>query len=166
MKIKLLVILFWTVFGISNAQKTPTYSQFSVKIEKKTAKKINLTSHSKAKNYRTNLKNALANYGVNFAGKYIVAQWGCGSGCTESAIIDAKTGNVFFPNELQGVLAGGLSLGEHNMIEFKPNSNLLMIYGYAGFNFEEGKETQHGIYYYLWDGKKLKLLNFIKKKAN
>ncbi len=135
-----------------------------MKVEKKSAPKVNLSSNSKAKKYRTNLRNALANNEVNFAGKYIIAQWGCGTGCTESAIIDAKTGNVFFPNELQGVLAGGMSLGNHEMIEYRNNSNLLLIYGYAGSNFTEGKESQHGIYYYQWNGKELKLLKFIKKK--
>ncbi|MDD5150645.1 MAG: hypothetical protein PHC28_09200 [Flavobacterium sp.] len=163
---KAFILSIITMFSvITFAQKnTPKYSQYPAKVEKKTAKKVNLKSHSEAKFFRTNLKNALANAEVNFAGKYILAYWGCGSGCTQGAIIDVQTGNVFFPVELQGVYAGGLSLGEHDKLEYKNNSNLLVIYGYAGGGFNPETETQHGIYYYRWNGKAFKLLRFIKKK--
>lgn len=150
--------------GIISAQRVPTYSQYPAKVETKIAKKVNLKSHSEAKFYRTNLRKALANSGINFAGEYILTYWGCGSGCTQGAIIDAKTGNVFFPLELQGVYAGGLSLGEHEMLEYKKESNLLLIYGYSGSGFNPETATHHGIYYYLWNGKAFKLLKFIKKK--
>lgn len=163
---KVFILFIITLFSVVTfAQKTPTYSQYSIKVEKKTTKKVNLKSHSEAKFFRTNLKNALANSEVNFAGKYILTYWGCGSGCTQGAIIDAKTGNVFFPLELQGVYAGGLSLGEHDMLEYKNNSNLLVIYGYAGGGFKPEIATHHGIYYYQWNGKAFKLLKFIKKNV-
>ena len=32
---------------------------------------------------------------VNFAGKYCFVQWGCGSSCQLSAIIDAATGKIY-----------------------------------------------------------------------
>ncbi|MCX6220021.1 MAG: hypothetical protein NTZ69_03440 [Bacteroidia bacterium] len=149
---------------ITNAQDIPAYSNFPVKLEKKEAGKVNLSSHPKANNYRTNLKNALKNNEVNFAGKYIIAQWGCGTCCTETVIIDAKTGNVFFPVELQGVLAGGLAMGDHDMVEYKKDSRLLVIYGYAGSDDESSKESPLGISYYLWTNGELKLLKFVDKK--
>lgn len=164
-KARLIVLLFIAFSTICNAQKLPYYSQFPAKAEKKTAKKVNLESHSEAKFYRTNLKNALANSEVNFAGKYILTYWGCGSGCTQGAIIDVQTGNAFFPVELQGVYAGGIELGDHDMLEYKKNSNLLIIYGYAGRGFKSENKTQQGIYYYQWNGKAFKLLKFIKKNA-
>lgn len=163
-KIRLISFLFIAFNIICNAQKLPTYSQFSAKVEKKTAKKINLASHPEAKMYRTNLRNALANSDVNFAGKYILTYWGCGTGCRQGALIDALTGNVFFPVELQGVSAGGIELGNHEMLEYKKNSNLLIIYGYAGSGFESENKNQHGIYYYQWNGKAFKLLKLIIKK--
>lgn len=163
-KVKLIVLLFFVFSTITMAQKAPTYSQFPAKVENKTANKVNLQSHPEAKFYRTNLKNALANSDVNFAGKYILTYWGCGSGCRQGAIIDTQTGNAFFPVELQGVFAGGIELGNHDMLEFKKNSNLLIIYGYAGGGFKPETATQHGMYYYQWNGKAFKLLKFIKKK--
>ncbi len=156
------IILFFSI--IANAQNLPAYSNFTVKLEKKEAGKINLSSHPKANNYRTNLKNALKNKEVDFAGKYIIAQWGCGTGCTEAAIIDAKTGNVFFPVELQGVRAGGLAMGDHDMAEYKKDSRLLVIYGYAGSDDESTTESPLGISYFLWTNNELKLLKFVEKK--
>ncbi len=32
--------------------------------------------------------------GANFAGKYRVAEWGCGTACQNTAVIDLKTGNI------------------------------------------------------------------------
>lgn len=165
MKIKLTLLLFLTTCLTTLAQNTaPKYDEYPAKVEHKIARKINLKSHSEAKFFRTNLKRALTNSEINFAGKYILTYWGCGSGCTQGAIIDAQTGNVFFPLELQGVYAGGLSLGKHEMLEYKKNSNLLVINGYSGSGFNPEKATQHGIYYYQWNGKAFKLLKFIKKK--
>jgi hypothetical protein len=160
--ITFLIISFST---ICNAQSLPNYTQFPAKVENITAKKVNLASHPEAKFFRTNLKKALENAKINFGGKYILTYWGCGSGCRQGAIIDAKTGNVFFPLELQGIYAGGLSLGEHDMLEYKKDSNLLLICGYAGGGFNPETATQHGIYYYQWNGKSFKLLKFIKKNV-
>ncbi len=33
-------------------------------------------------------------HGPNFAGKFVVAEWGCGSGCQNHAIVDVETGLV------------------------------------------------------------------------
>jgi hypothetical protein len=35
--------------------------------------------------------------GVNFDGHFVVATWGCGTGCGQFAIVDAITGKVFAP---------------------------------------------------------------------
>lgn len=35
--------------------------------------------------------------GPNFAGHYIVIQWGCGTECLQYAIVDARTGRIFQP---------------------------------------------------------------------
>jgi len=43
------------------------------------------------------LRNGSEQPGPNFAGHYIVVQWPCGSPCEMMAIVDAKTGHIFFP---------------------------------------------------------------------
>ncbi len=35
--------------------------------------------------------------GPNFAGRYTVVVWGCGTGCAQMGVVDAKTGGVYFP---------------------------------------------------------------------
>ena len=160
---KLIVCFLLASFLTVNAQKLPTYNQFAVKTDSKTAQKVNLKSHPEAKMYRTNLKNAFINSKINFGGKYILTTWGCGTGCLQGAIIDGHTGSVFFPLELQGVSAGSISLGNHNSIEYRKNSNLLIIYGYKGSGFESENFAAHGIYYYQWTSSAFKLLKFVKK---
>jgi hypothetical protein len=46
--------------------------------------------------YRTAIREGLVN-GANFAGRYVVVKWGCGTGCTSFVIVDAKTGIVYDP---------------------------------------------------------------------
>lgn len=135
---KILLLTFITIFAAQIfAQKTPKHAQFQVPVESVTAKQINFTGNAKAKQFRTNLKEALAEGKINFAGKFIIAEWGCGSGCTQAAIIDAQTGKVFFPDVLWQVLAGSISLGEREMLEYKKDNRLLIIAGYAGMNGNE-----------------------------
>ena len=58
---------------------------------------VNLASHKEARRFRTNLRNS-AQEGPNFAGHYTVVTWGCGTACMVFAVVDARTGRVYFPN--------------------------------------------------------------------
>ena len=161
---KLILLILIALFSLpAFGQKTPTHSNYKVTVEKATAQKINLASHRKANQFRTNLKEALAEGKINFAGKFIIAEWGCGSGCTQAAISDAQTGKVFFPDVLWQVIAGDISLGEREMLEYKKDSRLLIIAGYGGMNGGDSDKFQHGIFYLEWTGTNFKLLKFIKK---
>ncbi len=44
--------------------------------------------------YRTRIREGAAK-GPNFAGRFTVVQWGCGSACVETVIVDAGNGTVF-----------------------------------------------------------------------
>lgn len=44
--------------------------------------------------FRTRLRWAAKNLKPNFAGRYILTTWGCGTGCLMGAVIDARTGRV------------------------------------------------------------------------
>jgi hypothetical protein len=46
--------------------------------------------------HRTAIRQSLAN-GPNFASHFVIAAWGCGTGCQEFVIIDASTGIVHDP---------------------------------------------------------------------
>ena len=45
--------------------------------------------------FRTRIREA-ARQPANFAGHYVLATWGCGAECVSFAIIDVKTGAVYF----------------------------------------------------------------------
>ena len=145
------------------AQKTPSFNQYSSKIEKAKTKTIDFSSHKNARTFRTNLKNALKD-GVNFAGHYILTTWGCGTNCSDSAIIDARSGKVFFPKELEGAGFGFCELNdETEPLVYKSNSRLLVLSGFKGGDLNSEK-TACGIYYFEWTGTSFKKVGFVKKK--
>jgi hypothetical protein len=108
-----------------------------------------------------------ANASPNFAGRYILATWGCGSDCTQLAIIDTKTGKVTHPvdattnvatNVHHELLEGGNTWHASGAIKFRPDSNLLVLIGMPGEDTDK-----RGISYFVWDGAKLTLVRFVKK---
>ena len=54
---------------------------------------VNFESNPDAKLFRTTITNQVEE-GVNFAGHYTVATWGCGTSCRGYAIVDVITGNI------------------------------------------------------------------------
>ncbi len=50
----------------------------------------------RARMFRTRLRED-AREGPNFAGHYTVVFWGCGTGCAQLAVVDARNGRVFWP---------------------------------------------------------------------
>jgi len=133
--------------------KTPGFADFPAGDRfsgKPAALKI---STPQARKYRTMLRDSVKD-GVNFAGHYIVGQWGCGGGCVQFAIIDAKTGDVFFPAFSVSVVAGAEEKMDEipEPLQFKPDSRLLVV---TGARNEKGG----GVYYYKWDNKQLSLIS-------
>ena len=50
----------------------------------------------RARMFRTRLSED-SRGGPNFAGRYTVVIWGCGTGCAQMGVVDAATGRVYFP---------------------------------------------------------------------
>jgi hypothetical protein len=159
-----MVIALFLAFGsIGFAQSTPTFTQYATRVEKIRNIKVNLKSHKNARMFRTNLRNA-AKEGVNFAGHYILATWGCGTNCSQSAIIDARNGRVFFPGELEGAGFGFCELpGDTEPIVYQANSRLLILNGFKGGDLEK-ENAPCGIYYLEWTGANFKQAGFVQKK--
>lgn len=61
---------------------------------------LDAKSHPYARRYRTVLSGQLS-AGPNFAGRYVIASWGCGTSCLAHAIIDANTGKVYVPKAIE-----------------------------------------------------------------
>jgi hypothetical protein len=114
-----------------------------------------------ARRFRTMLRIGAAR-GPNFSGHYTVVGWGCGTSCLEFAIVDAKTGKVFFPPGIPYIDGHSVALGpgeampEFITIRYRLDSRLLVLLGAPGED-----ESRAGITYLEWTGASLKQLCFI-----
>ena len=125
---------------------------------------LNLGSHAWARKYRTLLRQQIKEAGVNFAGRYTLASVGCGTGCSITAFIDARTGRAFFPKELAGWtgIVGDYEIpdGEESWT-YRPNSRLLRLVGRPNIGaIDEERYGASGIYYYEWSNQRLRLVKF------
>ncbi|MEQ9550042.1 MAG: hypothetical protein RIM23_10530 [Coleofasciculus sp. G3-WIS-01] len=102
---------------------------------------VDLTSHPQARRFRTVLRQG-AKQGPNFAGKYTVVTWGCGTSCQVVGIINAETGSVY-------ILDRPAEAG----VKFQLDSRLLVVNPPENFpdNEPDWMETR----YYVWDGTQL-----------
>ena len=96
--------------------------------------------------FRTRIREA-ATQPPNFAGRYVLATWGCGTECVSYAIIDAKTGAVYFGNKT--VCCWGMAVPD----DFEPvrgqlDSRLLVCTGLLN---EQGSNKAH--YYTFANGR-------------
>ncbi|MDQ3818749.1 MAG: hypothetical protein M3362_13865 [Acidobacteriota bacterium] len=165
MKIKILLLAgaLSAFSSVGLGQSVPTFNQYSVKAEKVRNVQVNLRSHKDARLFRTNLRRA-AKKGVNFAGHYILTGWGCGTNCADYAIIDARSGRVFFPRELAGAGFGFCDLPDDaEPIVFRPDSRLVILSGFKGGDLEKDN-SPCGVYYLEWTGTKLREIKFLQKK--
>ena len=102
--------------------------------------------------------------GPNFAGHYTIVRWGCGSDCRQFAIVDARTGTVYFPRELtqidSGPYIGDDPLASEESLQFRRDSRLLIA---VGRRYVGEKDRGIGKYYYRWQNNKLKLIDSLKR---
>lgn len=104
-------------------------------------------------------KRLLTKPGINFAGKYVVIMWGCGSQCVMMATVDAKTGGVYPPPlSEKGSLYVPLDNLSHMDIDFRPNSSLLALQN--GCRDVRDRKTC-GAYYFNWKGNRFVLVKFV-----
>ena len=81
-----------------------------------------------ARMFRTQLRRQAA-LGPNFAGHYTLALWGCGAGCANGAVIDARSGHVWFvPFSFEDVWEDGYIVCSHGS-DFEIASDLLIVQG-------------------------------------
>ena len=119
-------------------------------------------SQARARRFRTMIRREAAQ-GPNFAGHYTIVWWGCGTACIEFAIVDAKSGRVFFSSGLSYI--DGTFVGIHTSepepelttLRYRLDSSLLIVIGAP-----EERETRAGVTYYEWNGKHLNKLRFIR----
>ncbi|MEP6901291.1 MAG: hypothetical protein ABJA66_06045 [Actinomycetota bacterium] len=113
--------------------------------EKFSGKNAPLIIGKDEKTFRTRLREA-AKEKPNFAGHYILTTWGCGTTCLMGAVIDAKTGKVYWWNF--SVCCWEETDENFNPLEFRLNSRLIV---FSGLRNEEGDKGAH--FYKFENGK-------------
>lgn len=124
------------------AQKSdpPRFEKYSADVYAGKPAPLNLRSHRLARMYRTSIREQLQEEGINFAGHYTVAVMGCGTGCSITAIVDARNGKAYFPRALNGwsVEPGIYEFKEDEDVRaFRANSRLLKIIGAPRLSADE-----------------------------
>ena len=163
MKLLHLSVYLVMVTGSAAAQKVPNFSDHPAKVEKPHIQKIDFKLNPDARSFRTRLSEALKG-GVNFAGHFVVAGWGCGTGCTNAAVIDTFTGKIYWPDQFYNVDATYGDSYSDVQLDFKQNSRLLIIHGRPGTQKESGFAGPPGDYYYEWSNNQFRLITSVPKK--
>ncbi len=97
----------------SELRKKYGFDNYIVIVDKYSLSEKDLKYTKGTKEFKTRIKDALKGE-INFAGHCIFLEWGCGTGCQQSAIIDLKSKKVIFgPNSTTGYI-------------YYPNSSLLI----------------------------------------
>jgi hypothetical protein len=148
----LLIVAFLPVGSSWAADRAPSFPDFAVtNFFKGKPAEVDLSSDPKARRFRTQLRLQTAE-GANFAGQCRLAKWGCGTGCAEFAIVDCKTGKVYFSKELPYATWSGEWSDAEPGLHFRLDSRLLVL---KGAPLEGPKQ---GTFYYLWESNKLTLI--------
>lgn len=132
-------------------KKLPKFEDFPA-TEFSSNKKIivDINSDPIGRTYRSAIRGDVESFGINFAGKYSTADWGCGSGCQDGVIVDADSGHIY---RLPGVPMV-------NGYEARKNSRLLiqnpLTVGSGWMN------DWFKMRYWEWDGNSFKLLGMFK----
>ncbi len=107
----------------------------------------------RAREFRTRLRED-SRAGTNFAGHYAVVFWGCGTGCAQVAVVDVRTGRVYWPPvDYVDVPAPTDETPAAEHPNFRPDSKLLVL----ARNHYDGRGG-HTVYYYLFDRNRFRLL--------
>ncbi len=114
---------------------------------------VDLDSAPDARMFRTRLRAGAAE-GPNFAGDQTVVTWGCGTNCQVVAIVDARSGRVYFPGIISET---GLAFRRDSrlLIENPADSHDVRADERAPRPDDEGARLFGGPNFYAWNGTSL-----------
>lgn len=105
--------------------------------------------------FRTRIRGA-AKDKRNFAGEYILAQWGCGAECLTTVVISARTGKVY---SVPFSICCWSS--DVDAIEFRLNSRLLI---FRGMRDESEKDSEKDTHYYEFRNGRFRFIRTVKRQ--
>ena len=145
---------------VASAQtNVPKFDQFPATETFSGKPAVPMLKRAKDRLYRTMIRIEAAE-GPNFAGRYTVATWGCGSSCVGGALVDEMTGEIFdlpfsymgWGDEKYGDGTVGLAYG-FEPLSIRIDSRLFVFRGCP-----EDTKDRCGAYYYEWTGSQFKLI--------
>ena len=149
------IVLSLGLSAFAQGSRVPAFNQYPARVERVRAKAINFRGNPDARRFKTVLTESLHD-GINFAGHYIVATWGCGTACQIGAIIDARTGEVFWPKELAGIYTIF-----DEPIRHRANSRLLIVSQVPATKADLREDI-----YYDWKNNRLRLIRSVVHKTD
>jgi hypothetical protein len=155
-----LTILFSITICNGQIIKEFPFEKYPSKISSSKKAPLKLSSHKLGKTYRTAIKRQYTAGKIDFGGHFVIVLWGCGTGCSDGAMVDTKTGIIYsIPIDLNNSYRGG-NIEENHNIKYKADSKLFVCYS---SNREDENKLRLDYYYYSFD-EKLKKFNLIKKE--
>jgi hypothetical protein len=146
MRVHIAAIAFGVFANFANAQDSPTFDDCPATLQAKhTTPRLKFTD-ARSRQYKTVIRDA-AKGPINFAGRYILATWGCGAGCVMAAAIDAASGRV---TSLPFTVSDW-PLDVSEPLSYHADSCLLVVHG------SQNESAEHGTYYYTFDGTAFRL---------
>lgn len=143
-------------YSLADVAAAPRFEDYPVAIPRPAPPAKPRLASRDAREFATAIRQAAA-AGPNFAGRFALAVWGCGSACNDFAIIDARSGRVFFDPGLRAISVLHVDPGRepNGSLRFRPDSRLLVILGAPAED-----DARDGVAFYEWTGTALKLLRF------
>jgi hypothetical protein len=71
------------------------FDKFKVDTFRGRRAKVDYSSSKTARRFRSAINWSISKFGVNYAGYYNLARWGCGTNCINGAITDLRNGKVY-----------------------------------------------------------------------
>lgn len=157
----LLGICFTSVAPAISQEKPPDPKDYPVAARDRYKKKpvSPKIGTRRARTYRTVIREG-AKLGPNFAGRYTIVTWGAGLGTFSMAVVDAKTGNIYFP-PFRIVYGSGFGLpyiDDGSNPAWRIDSRLFAFIGRPDV-IDKGM----GLYVYSFDRGRFSLLHFEKE---
>ena len=146
------------IVDVQSQSRVPQFKDYPVR-ETYTGKTAPVVLMRNDRRWRTVLREA-SKEKPNFAGRYILTAWGCGTSCLMGAVIDAKTGKVYW---------WGFSIccwdevGDNfRPIEFRLDSKLIVFSG-----VRNEKDHDNGAHFYKFEnGRFVHLRSVLKPEPN
>jgi hypothetical protein len=154
MKSQVVIAFLLAGAAACEAEVAPTFEAYRTDVAIGSPCNVDIATDPTAHHFRTVLSGA-AKKGPNFAGRFAVASWGCGSGCVEWAIINLESGKVFFDKERLHLLwiVGWDSTKNGDFLSFRRDSALLVVQGATDDNPHQVRRD-----YLRWTGVGVELL--------